>query len=148
MEALEAFNKDPEFLALKEEAVAPSVTKMYGFVTKKTDFEFIREIGDNSKTYGVALVYFKTGKKYEDQFSEYHDKACALIPEFGTHFERFLVPLDTKGDLSQPSEIHRFYFDSQEGMQQMVSDERMVKLFPQRDESLSNLIFILGKAIQ
>ena len=147
-EALDAFNQDPEFLALKAEAVAPSVEKMYGFVTEKSDFQFIREIGDNSKTYGVALVYFKDGKQYEDQFADYHDKACAIIPEFGTHFERFLVPLETKGDLAQPSEIHRFYFDSQEGMQQMVTDERMVKLFPQRDESLSNLIFLLGEAIQ
>ncbi|MEK6153929.1 hypothetical protein WIW50_11740 [Flavobacteriaceae bacterium 3-367] len=148
MEALEAFNKDPEFLALKAEVVAPSVEKMYGFVTKKTAFEFTREIGDNSKTYGVALVYFKAGKKYEDQFAEYHDEACAIIPEFGTHFERFLFPIETKGELAQPSEIHRFYFDSKEGMQQMVTDERMLKLFPKRDESLSKLIFILGEAIQ
>lgn len=148
MEALEAFNKDPEFLELKTEAVAPSVEKMYGFVTKKSDFEFTREMGDNGKTYGVALVYFKEGKKYEDQFAKYHDEACAIIPEFGTHFERFLVPFDTKGELTQPSEIHRFYFDSQEGMQQMMTDERMLKLFPKRDESLSNLIFILGEAIQ
>ncbi len=148
MEALEAFNKDPEFIKLKQEVVAPSVDKMYGFVTKNSDFEFTRELGDSKKTYGVALVYFKEGQKYEDQFAEYHDEACAIIPEFGTHFERFLVPQETKGELAQPSEIHRFYFESQEGMQKMVTDERMQKLFPKRDESLSNLIFILGEAIQ
>ncbi len=148
MEALERFNEDPEFLALKEEIVAPSVEKMYGFVTQQSDFQFEREIGDNSKTYGIALVYFKDGDEYEQQFGQYHDEACAIIPEFGTHFERFLVPLDTKGELAQPSEIHRFYFDSQEGMQQMVTDERMLKLFPKRDASLDNLIFILGEAMQ
>ncbi|AUP79877.1 hypothetical protein C1H87_14650 [Flavivirga eckloniae] len=147
-EALESFNKDPEFLALKEEVVAPSVEKMYGFVTKKTDFEFVREIGDNTKTYGIALIYFKQGEKYETQFAQYHDEACAIIPEFGTHFERFLLPIESKGELEKPNEIHRFYFDSQEGMKQMVSDERMQKLFPKRDGSLSNLIFILGEAIQ
>lgn len=148
MEALEAFNNDPEFIKLKQEVVAPSVEKMYGFVTKNSGFEFTREIGDSKKTYGIALVYFKEGKQYEEQFAAYHDEACAIIPEFGTHFERFLVPFESKGELAQPNEIHRFYFESQEGMQKMMTDERMQKLFPKRDESLSNLVFILGEAIQ
>jgi len=147
-EALEAFNKDPEFLQMKEEIFASSVEKMYGFVSTNSDFEYISELGDSKKTNGVALVYFKEGQQYEDQFAEYHDEACAIIPEFGNHFERFLIPLETKGELAQPSEIHRFYFESQEGMQQMVTDQRMQKLFPKRDESLSNLVFILGEAIQ
>ena len=129
-------------------SLEPIIVTHYGFVTNNSDFEFTREIGDSKKTYGVALVYFKVGKKYEDQFAEYHDEACAIIPEFGTHFERFLVPFESKGELAQPSEIHRFYFESQEGMQNMMSDVRMQKLFPKRDESLSNLIFILGEAIQ
>ncbi|MGL1887584.1 MAG: hypothetical protein OCD76_13795 [Reichenbachiella sp.] len=148
MEALVAFNNDPEFIELKKEIVAPSVEKMYGFVTRNSDFEFTREIGDSKKTYGVALVYFKEGEQYENQFAEYHDEACAIIPEFGSHFERFLVPFESKGELVQPSEILRFYFESQEGMQKMMTDERMQILFPKRDESLSNLIFILGEAIQ
>ena len=146
--ALEAFNKDPEFIKLRQEVVEPSIDKMYGFVTSNSDFEFIREIGDSKKTYGVALAYFKEGKKYEDQFAEYHDEACAIIPEFGTHFERFLVPFESKGDLAQPNEIHRFYFESEKGMQDMMSDTRMQELFPKRDDALSELIFILGEAIQ
>ncbi len=148
VQALEDFNNDPEFIKLKQEVVGPSVDKMYGFVTNNSDFEFIREIGDSKKTYGVALVYIKEEEKYLTQFAEYHDEACTIIPEFGTHFERFLVPFESKGDLEQPTEIHRFYFESQEGMQNMVTDERMQKLFPKRDESLDNLIFILGEAIQ
>lgn len=148
MQAFDAFNNDLEFIKLKQEVIAPSVEKMYGFVTNNSDFEYTREIGDSKKTYGVALVYFKEGKEFEGQFAEYHDEACAIIPEFGTHFERFLVPFESKGELVQPSEIHRFYFESQEGMQNMMSDVRMQKLFPKRDASLSNLIFILGEAIQ
>ena len=148
LEALDAFNNDPEFIKLKQEVVTPSVAKMYGFVTKNSAFEFIREIGDSKKTYGIALVYFKDGQKFEDQFAEYHKEACAIIPEFGTHFERFLVPIDAKGTLAQPNEIHRFYFETQEGMRNMMTDARMQNLFPKRDESLSNLIFILGEAIQ
>lgn len=147
-EALAAFNQDPEFLQLKQEVVAPSVERMVGFVTHNSDFEYTREIGDSKKTYGIALVYFKEGQAYEEQFAAYHDEACAIIPEFGTHFERFLVPFDSKGDFAQPNEVHRFYFESPEGMQQMGSDPRMQKLFPKRDAALSNLVFILGEAIQ
>ncbi|TRX59380.1 hypothetical protein FNH22_09440 [Fulvivirga sp. M361] len=96
----------------------------------------------------MPTVYFKEGERYKQQFAEYHDEACTIIPEFGTHFERFLEPVDSQGDLPQPNEIHRFYFDSREGMQAMVSDERMQKLFPKIDESLDNLIFMIGEAIQ
>lgn len=145
--AFDAFNQDPEFLKLKETLVLPSVEKMYAFPTQLSDFEFTREIGDRTKTFGVALVYFKDGEQYEKQFGEYHDEVCEIIPEFGAHFERFLVPVAANGELEKPDEIHRFYFDTPEGMQQMVSDERMLKLFPKRDASLSNLIFILGEAL-
>lgn len=148
-EAMEAFNQDPEFLQLKQDYLAGAVEKMFGFATRNDDFEFFREIGDVTKTYGIALVYFKEGQKYADQFAAYHEAACEIIPEFGTHFERFLIPFSAANDVQeQPDEIHRFYFDSQEGMQQMVKDQRMQALFPQRDASLKNLVFILGEAIQ
>ncbi len=150
IEAKEAFDKDPEFIQLKKDYVANSVEKMFGFISHNDeDFEFYREIGDSKKTYGVALIYLKEQKKFKDQFAEYHKEACEIIPEFGTHFERFLLPFASANDaLEQPSEIHRFYFESEEGLQQMVNDQRMQQLFPKRDEALSNLIFILGEAIQ
>ncbi len=147
--AFDAFNQDPEFLALKKEIVEASVQKMYGFITKNSDFKFTRELGDSKKTYGIALVYFKDGRQYQEAFADYHDKACAIIPEFGTHFERFLVPTTAANDhLAMPNEIHRFYFESQEGLNKMVNDSRMQQLFPQRDASLKDLIFIIGEAIQ
>ncbi len=112
-------------------------------------FEFFREIGDVTKTYGVALVYIKEGKENADQFAAYHQEACEIIPEFGTHFERFLIPFASANDeIKQPSEIHRFYFDSQKRMQNMVTDKRIQALFPKRDASLENLIFIIREAIQ
>ncbi len=147
--AKEAFDNDPEFQQLKKDYVASSVEKMFGFTTYNDDFEFFREIGDATKTYGVALVYIKDGKENADQFAAYHQEACKIIPEFGTHFERFLIPYASANDVVKPpSEIHRFYFDSQEGMQNMVADTRMQALFPKRDASLENLIFIIGEAIQ
>lgn len=148
--AKEAFDKDPEFIKLKQDYIATSVEKMFGFATKKDpDFKFFREIGDVTKTYGVALIYYKEGNQYQEQFAEYHNAACEIIPEFGTHFERFLIPFASANELQeQPDEIHRFYFDSQEGMQNMVQDPRMQALFPKRDGSLKNLVFIVGEAIQ
>ena len=150
MAAKEAFDQDPEFIQLKKDYVATSVEKMFGFITHNDeDFEFFQEIGDNTKTYGVALVYLKEGQIYADQFADYHKEACSIIPEFGTHFERFLIPFASANDmLAQPSEIHRFYFDTAEGMQKMATDSRMQALFPKRDASLENLIFIIGEAIQ
>ncbi len=147
--AKEAFDKDPEFIKLKQEYVAGSVDKMFGFITHNDDFEFFREIGDTQKIYGIALIYIDEGKANADQFAEYHREACEIIPEFGTHFERFLIPFASANDvLEQPSEIHRFYFDDEEGMQNMMTDARMQKLFPKRDSSLKNLVFIIGEAIQ
>ncbi|RIV36687.1 hypothetical protein D2V08_01515 [Flagellimonas lutimaris] len=90
-------------------------------------------------------MYFNDGKQYEEQFSEYHDSACAIMPEFGMQFKRFIVPFQYKGNLERPDEIHRFYFDSMEGLQQMGSDERMKALFPKRDASLKNLYFFIGE---
>ncbi|PWL40453.1 hypothetical protein DKG77_06485 [Flagellimonas aquimarina] len=149
-EAKEAFDQDPEFIKLKQDYIATSVDKMFGFTTKKDpNFKFYREIGDATKTYGVALIYYKEGEKYQEQFAEYHNAACEIIPEFGTHFERFLIPFASANNLQeQPDEIHRFYFDSQEGMQSMVQDPRMKALFPKRDASLKNLVFLIGEAIQ
>ncbi|TMU55713.1 hypothetical protein [Flagellimonas algicola] len=148
--AKEAFDKDPEFIKLKQDYIATSVEKMFGFATKRDpDFDFFREIGDATKTYGIALIYYKEGKKFQEQFTEYHNAACEIIPEFGTHFERFLIPFASANDLvEQPNEIHRFYFDSPEGMQNMVQDSRMQALFPKRDDSLKNLVFIIGEALQ
>ena len=90
------------------------------------------------------MIYFNKGK--EKQFAEYHDGACEIMPEFGTHFERFIAPFQSKGSLEMPNEIHRFYFDSIDGLQQMGTDERMQVLFPKRDASLSNLYFFIGEA--
>ena len=147
--AKEAFDADPEFIELKQTYVAGSVEKMFGFLTYNDDFEFFREIGDVHKIYAVALVYIKEGRGHADQFLEYHQAACEIIPEFGTHFERFLVPFASANEfLDQPSEIHRFYFDGEEGMEEMMMDKRMQALFPKRDASLDNLIFIVGEVIQ
>ncbi len=147
--AKEAFDNDPEFQQLKQEYVATSVDRMFGFATRNDDFEFFREIGDATKTYGIALVYIKDGQENIDQFAAYHQQACEIIPEFGTHFERFLIPFAAANELvEQPDEIHRFYFDDPEGMQAMVTNSRMQALFPKRDESLENLVFIIGEAIQ
>ena len=115
--------------------------------SKLSDFEFTREIGDKSKAYGIALLNYNEGEKYEKLFEDYHNQVCEIMPEFGTHFERFLIPTGIKGDFKQPDEIHRFYFDSMDGLQQMGSDPRMLKLFQLRDESLSDLNFIIGEAL-
>lgn len=146
IEVFKKFNEDPEFIKIREQYAMPAIKSISIFPSKNTDFEFKKEKGDLNKTFGVALVYIKEGKKYQDQFDNYHDKACEIIPEFGAHFERFIAPFDSKGTVEKPTEIHRFYFDSPEGMQHMGTDERMQKLFPQRDESLSNLIFFIGAA--
>lgn len=145
-----AFDKDPEFLQLKEDYLAPNVDRMFGFATKNDpNFSYYREIGDTTKTFGIALIHYKEGKEHQDRFTEYHNEACEIIPEFGAHFERFLIPFGSANDIwPQPNEIHRFYFDDPEGLQHMVDDERMRKLFPKRDASLKDLVFILGEAIQ
>jgi uncharacterized protein (DUF1330 family) len=146
-ESMEAVNNDPDYKKIIKELRTPSVEKLIVIPSKLSDFKFTREIGDKSKAYGIALLNYNKGKKYEKLFENYHNQVCEIMPEFGTHFERFLIPTGIKGDFKQPDEIHRFYFDSMEGLQQMGSDPRMLKLFPLRDESLSNLNFIIGEAL-
>ncbi len=146
IEVFNKFNKDPEYIKIRNEYATPALKDISIFTSKNTDFEFKKEIGDQTKTYGVALIYFNEGEKYVKQFEEYHNDACAIIPEFGTHFERFIAPFQSKGNIEQPDEIHRFYFDSKEGLQQMGTDERMQALFPKRDASLRKLYFFIGES--
>lgn len=146
IEVFNKFNEDSEFIKIRNEYAIPALKDISIFTSKNTDFEFKKETGDKSKTYGVALIYFNEGEQYVKQFAEYHDDVCAIMPEFGTHFERFIAPFQSKGSIEQPDEIHRFYFDSMEGLQQMGTDERMKALFPKRDASLKNLYFFIGEA--
>ncbi len=146
IEVFNKFNEDPEFIKIRDEYAIPALEDISVFTSKNTDFEFKKEVGDKTKTYGVALIYFNEGEEYEKQFEDYHDEVCAIMPEFGTHFERFTAPFQSKGSLEQPDKIHRFYFDSMEGLQQMGTDERMQALFPKRDASLKNLYFFIGEA--
>jgi len=146
-ESVDAMSNDDDYKKIIEELRTPSVEELIVIFSKLSDFEFTREIGFKSKTYGIAFLNYNEGEKYENMFEDYHNQVCEIMPEFGTHFERFLIPTGIKGDFKQPDEIHRFYFDSMEGLQQMGSDPRMQKLFPLRDESLSDLNFIIGEAI-
>ncbi|MFI0429319.1 hypothetical protein [Mariniflexile sp. HMF6888] len=146
LEVFNKFNEDEEFIKIRNEYAIPALKDISVFTSKNTNFEFKIEKGDKSKTFGVALVYFKDGEQYEKQFADYHDDVCEIMPEFGTHFERFIAPFQSKGSVEMPSEIHRFYFDSMDGLQQMGADERMKALFPKRDASLKKLYFFIGEA--
>lgn len=143
----EAVKSDPDYQKVVRELREPSVEKLIVIPSRLSHFSFSREVGDKSKAYGVALMNFNEGAEYEKLFEEYHEQVCAIMPEFGTHFERFLIPTGVAGDLTKPDEIHRFYFDSMEGLQQMGSDQRMLELFPLRDRSLKELNFMIGEAL-
>lgn len=146
LEVFNQFNEDPEFIKIRDEYAIPALEDISIFTSRNTDFEFEKETGDKSKTFGVALIYFDEREEAMKEFEEYHDEVCEIMPEFGTHFERFIAPFQSKGTVEQPDEIHRFYFDSMEGLQQMGTDERMKALFPKRDASLKNLYFFIGEA--
>jgi len=146
IEVFNKFNEDPEFIKIRNEYAIPALKDISIFTSRNTDFKFKKETGDKRKTYGVAFIYFNEGEQFAKQFAEYHDDVCEIMPEFGTHFERFIAPFQSKGTIEQPDEIHRFYFDSMEGLQQMGTDERMKALFPKRDASLKNLYFFIGEA--
>lgn len=146
LEVFNKFNEDPEFVKIREEYAIPALEDISVFTSRNTDFEFEKERGDKSKTYGVALIYFDEREEAVKEFEEYHDEVCEIMPEFGIHFERFIAPFQSKATIEKPDEIHRFYFDSMEGLQQMGTDERMKALFPKRDASLKNLYFFIGEA--
>ncbi|NMH87686.1 hypothetical protein [Flavivirga algicola] len=146
IEVFNKFNEDEAFIKIRNEYALPALKDISIFTSRNTDFEFKKETGDTTKTYGVALIYFNEGEKYVQQFTEYHDEVCEIMPEFGTHFERFIAPFQSKGSVEKPDEIHRFYFDSMEGLQQMGTDKRMKALFPKRDASLKKLYFFIGEA--
>ena len=146
LEVFNKFNADEEFIKIREEYALPALENITVFTSKNTDFVFDKEEGDKSKTYGVALIYLKDGEMYKKQFGEYHDDVCQIMPEFGTHFERFIAPFQSQGNIPMPNEIHRFYFDDIEGLQQMGTDKRMNALFPKRNDALKNLYFFIGEA--
>lgn len=144
-EAMQQMNADPAYQKLVATHRNKAIKKMVYMSCKLSDFDFKREVGTQDKTFGLALLNYNEGMK--SQFDAYHDEACQILPEFGAHFERFFTVEDCKGDFIKPDEIHLFYFDTPQGMQQMGQDPRMQKLFPKRDQSLKRLNFIIGKAI-
>ena len=146
MEAMQAFSQSDDYKKLQQEFKLPEVLeKMFGFITKASSFQYYREHGDTTKTHGVALIWYNEGEKSAAEFASYHADACKIIPEFGGHFERFLLPVAAANDvLEQPNEIHRFFFDSPEGLSKMKADERMQQLFPRRDSSLKKTSIPLG----
>jgi uncharacterized protein (DUF1330 family) len=143
-DGFERLSEDPAYQQLIKSHRDKALSKLVFLPCQPSDFEFTREVGDATKTFGMAFLNYADGKKA--QFDDYHEKACEIIPEFGAHFERFLVPVGVQGDFTQPDEVHLFFFDTPEGMQQMGGDPRMQNLFPQRDEALSSLNFLIGKA--
>lgn len=81
-------------------------------------------------------------------FNEYLTKSCAIMPEFGAHYEGFLVPFEVKGNIEKLDKTHLFYLDNISGFGLLGTNLRMQELAPLRDKSIKNIDLILGRAIE
>jgi uncharacterized protein (DUF1330 family) len=143
----QATGKDVNYQKLVDSLRTPALRDLIVIISKDADSNVPLEIGDESKFYAITLLTIKEGTENKDNFNDYLSKSCAIMPDFGAHFEKFLIPTMVKGDMEKPSKVHLFYFDSMEGVQQMAIDPRMEALYPIRDEALSKANLILGKAL-
>lgn len=145
----EDYNKlieDPQYLSLTKAYKELLVKKPVTFISKDAHANIPLEIGDTSKMYAMTILTYKEGKNHQENFETYLEKSCAIMPEFGVHFEQFLIPIKGIGTTKIPNKIHLFYFDSKEGLQEMIQDPRMIELFPLRDQSLKEAHLFLGTA--
>lgn len=146
-EYFQATGKDSDYVKLVENYRAPALDSMIIIISRDAHSAVPQEVGDKSKFYAITLLTYKIGENHKNNFDDYLSKSCAIMPEFGAHFEKFLVPTMVKGNLEKPNKVHLFYFDSMEGVQKMATDPRMLELYPIRDTALSNATLILGKAL-
>ncbi len=146
-EHFQATGKDVDYVNLVESYRTPALDSMIVIISIDAQSIVPQEIGDNSKFYAITLLTYNEGQHHKDNFEEYLSKSCTIMPEFGAHFEKFLIPTLVKGNLEKPSKVHLFYFDNMDGVQKMASDPRMLELYPIRDKALSSATLILGKAL-
>ncbi len=139
--------EDPHYLSLTKMYNESLLKKSITFISKEAHSNTPLEIGDTSKMYAMTLLTYKEGKNHQENFETYLEKSCAIMPEFGVHFEQFLIPMRGIGNMEIPNKIHLFYFDSKEGLQEMMEDPRMKALFPLRDQSLKKAHLFIGAAL-
>ncbi|GEM_PF-6598924 len=149
MDAVQAFNQDPDFQALNQQFGMPQILdKMFGFVTKQSDLAFFREHGDAGKTYLTSLIWMEEGDEFATPFAEYQEKANSIYSEHGIHFERFLTPVMAANKvIDQPSEIQRFFFDGDRNLKEALADVRLDELLSKRNQSIKRIVQIAGKAL-
>lgn len=147
MQSLLAAGEDKDYRHLIETLRTPSLEKLVIILSKSANFDVKLETGDETKFYGITILNYKKEAGSEKIFNEYLTKTCAVMPEFGTHFEHFLIPFQVKGDFEKPDKVHLFYLDTREGFQKIGTDPRMEELIPLRDKSVEKAILILGKVI-
>lgn len=143
----EATGLDTAYQELVAKYREPALKKMIVIISKDAHSDVPLEIGNASKFYAVTLLKVKDGETNKSNFEDYLSKSCEIMPEFGVHFEKFLIPTMVKGELELPSKVHLFYFDTMDGAQKMATDPRMLDLYPVRDKALSSATLILGKAL-
>lgn len=142
--SFEAIGAGTAYLELVRKYREPAVEKLIVIVSKNANSAVALEQGDKSKLYAVTILNYNEGEEHQKNFESYLSQSVAIMPEFGAHFEKFLVPTAVRGDMETPSKVHLFYFDSKEGMQQMLNDDRMKALFPIRDKAVRTASLILG----
>lgn len=143
----EATGLDAAYQELVVKYREPALKKMIIIISKDAHSDVPLEIGNTSKFYAVTLLNIKDGEMNKSNFEDYLSKSCEIMPEFGAHFEKFLIPSRVKGEMELPSKVHLFYFDTMDGAQKMAADPRMLELYPVRDKALSSATLILGKAL-
>lgn len=98
MENLLASGEDKAYQNLIKDLRSHSLKKLVVLLSKQVVFDAPLETGDQTKFYGITLFNYNLDNGSEDMFNEYLAKSCAIMPEFGAHFEYFLVPLEVKGN--------------------------------------------------
>lgn len=147
MDDLVAAGDDKAYQNLIKNLRTPSLKNLVVILSKQAIFDVPLETGDETKFYGITLLNYNQNNGSENMFNEYLTKSCAIMAEFGAHFEHFQVPFEVKGDFEKPDKVHLFYMDDMEGFGQLGADLKMQELSPLRDKSLKKIDLILGRAI-
>jgi len=147
MEQLEKTGADPAYQDLVNTLRNPYVERLEIILSKKVENNIQLEKGDHSKFYAITILDYKEDTASKEIFLDYLNKSCAIMPEFGAHFEQFLSPFQVKGSMQKPDRVHLFYMNDMKGFKLMSADDRMQALYPLRDQSVNNANLILGKAL-
>ncbi len=140
-EAYEKFENDPEFQKIKHlRTESIDMAGIGGFATEGE----IKSGAVADRLYMLEFAYFKDGNSRA--YNSYKKKSKSFYEKHGLFTERVFKPVDVFGNIEMPDRVSVLYHDRETRKEELQNDPRHKEIEDLYAKSISDLIWIEGKA--